>query len=193
MVDLDGCEVLERIALVAPSGRQDSTHLRSVGARLGVHAAKLPDARPPKTCHPDVVRTIYCFRPGEGPWRELVHHSGRVLQALTFAPTGAIVAAPTCGLPEEIGGVRNWDYRYTWVRDAAFTNYAFLRLGLTSEAEQFMAWLEQRAVEGARSDPLQTMYRIDGGHELPEEIGGDPAAQAGPVGRGVAGHRNVDA
>ena len=105
-----------------------------------------------------------------GRWREMVHRSALVLKLLTFAPTGATVAAPTCGLPEEIGGVRNWDYRYTWVRDAAFTNYAFLRLGLTSEAEQFMAWLEQRAVEGARGDPLQTMYRIDGGHELPEEV-----------------------
>ena len=105
-----------------------------------------------------------------GRWREMVHRSALVLKLLTFAPTGAIVAAPTCGLPEEIGGMRNWDYRYTWVRDAAFTNYAFLRLGLTSEAEQFMAWLEQRAVEGARGNPLQTMYRIDGGHELPEEV-----------------------
>ena len=105
-----------------------------------------------------------------GRWREIVHRSALVLKLLTFAPTGAIVAAPTCGLPEEIGGVRNWDYRYTWVRDAAFTIYAFLRLGLTSEAEQFMGWLEQRALEGARGGPLQTMYRIDGGHDLPEEI-----------------------
>ena len=109
-----------------------------------------------------------CNYPGR--WREMVHRSALALKLLTFAPSGAIVAAPTCGLPEEVGGVRNWDYRYTWVRDAAFTIKSFLRLGLTSEAEQFMAWLEQRAVEGARGSPLQIMYRIDGRHELPEEV-----------------------
>ena len=103
----------------------------------------------------------------KGRWREMVNRSALILKLLTFEPTGAIVAAPTCSLPEGIGGVRNWDYRYTWIRDAAFTIYAFLRIGFTEEASNFMAWTLQRSQEDD-SGELQIMYGIDGRHELPE-------------------------
>ena len=106
-----------------------------------------------------------------GRWREVVQRSALALKLLTFEPTGAIVAAPTTSLPEGIGGVRNWDYRYTWIRDAAFTLYAFLRIGFTEEATRFMDWLEARWREGESScaGPLQLMYGVDGRSDLAEE------------------------
>ncbi len=104
-----------------------------------------------------------------GRWREVVHRSALCLKLLTFEPTGAIVAAPTCSLPEDLGGERNWDYRYTWIRDAAFTLYGLLRIGFTDEAARFMHWLEARCHELGPDGSLQIMYGLDGRRKLTEE------------------------
>jgi len=105
----------------------------------------------------------------DGPWRDLVHHSGRVLQALTFQPSGAIVAAATTSLPEEAGGERNWDYRYAWVRDASFTMEALWVAACPDEVGNFFAFMTTAAAAAVGPDqPLQIMFGVGGEHDLTE-------------------------
>ncbi|MER7204412.1 glucoamylase [Streptomyces sp. CB01635] len=108
-----------------------------------------------------------------GRWQQTVHRSAITLKLLTYAPTGAPVAAATAGLPEQLGGERNWDYRYTWVRDASLSLHALFGLGFTEEAHAFRRWLAGRLLEGpdrtVTGEPLQIMYRIDGDPHLAEE------------------------
>ncbi|MBV2355539.1 glycoside hydrolase family 15 protein [Streptomyces sp. J2-1] len=106
-----------------------------------------------------------------GRWQDMVNRSAITLKVLTYAPSGAPVAALTTGLPEQIGGERNWDYRYTWVRDASLSVRALVELGFESEAYAFRRWLRDRVEAGgtATGDPLQIMYRVDGDPRLTEE------------------------
>ncbi len=103
-----------------------------------------------------------------GRWREMVNRSALMLKLLISREHGSLIAAPTFSLPEEIGGVRNWDYRFTWLRDAAFTLYALIRLGFVDETEAFIEWLKGRLGDDAERGPLQVMYGIDGRRKLDE-------------------------
>jgi GH15 family glucan-1,4-alpha-glucosidase len=104
-----------------------------------------------------------------GRWHDMINRSALTLKLMTSQKHGSIIAAPTFGLPEHIGGVRNWDYRYTWIRDSSFALYALLRLGFTDEARNFMRWLVARCEEPNPDGSLQIMYGIDGRHKLTEE------------------------
>jgi GH15 family glucan-1,4-alpha-glucosidase len=133
-----------------------------------------------------------------GRWRESLERSAITLKLMTYAPTGGLVAAPTMGLPEQVGGERNWDYRYTWVRDASFSVYALLGMGFREEAAAFSMWLRDRVAERAGSDtgPLNIMYRVDGSSDLKEEAlehwEGYRGSHPVRLGNGAAGQLQLD-
>jgi GH15 family glucan-1,4-alpha-glucosidase len=165
---LDGRGVLAEFTL--QEGESAVFVLRALSSRTDCHPSlSEPEADALFKVTVDFWRRWLAQCTYRGRWREMVHRSALVLKLLTYEPTGAIVAAPTCSLPETLGGERNWDYRYTWLRDASFTLYALLRIGFTEEAARFMNWLEARCHELKPDDSLQIMYGIDGRHMLAEE------------------------
>ncbi|HEX5724014.1 MAG TPA: glycoside hydrolase family 15 protein [Longimicrobiaceae bacterium] len=131
-----------------------------------------------------------------GRWRDEVNRSALVLKLLVSEEHGSLVAAPTFGLPEAPGGVRNWDYRYTWIRDAAFTLYALIRLGMTEETGRFIRWIAERCAEPHGGAPLQPLYGLDGRHDVPElELAhweGYAGSRPVRIGNGAAGQLQLD-
>ena len=148
----------------------------------------------------ELAHTLHCWRKWiasctyQGAYAELVERSALTLKMMTYAPTGAIVAAPTTSLPEEMGGVRNWDYRFTWLRDATFTLYAFNVLGFTEEARAFTHWL--RRLSYANGEDLQIMYGIRGERDLTEteltHLSGYGNSSPVRVGNGAATQKQMD-
>lgn len=131
-----------------------------------------------------------------GRWREKLRRSGLTLKMLIFEETGAVVAAPTFSLPEYIGGGRNWDYRFTWIRDSSFTIYALIRLGFKREATRFVNFILDRLKDRNNDGSLQILYTIHGGKEAPEEVldhlAGHKGSRPVRIGNGAVDHIQLD-
>ncbi|RDW77920.1 hypothetical protein BP5796_05772 [Coleophoma crateriformis] len=133
----------------------------------------------------------------KGRWREVVSRSLLILKLLTYEPTGAIVAAPTFSIPEDVGGVRNWDYRFCWVRDSSFTIYILLRMGFTEEADAYMGFISERFRKSRdASGALPIMFTIRGETEIPEfelnHLAGYKDSKPVRIGNGAAFHQQFD-
>src|SRR5215210_6338114 len=210
---------LHRADMPGRSLREQGTSLERVGDGLriiktlqegGVAGVMMEsEGGPPRAVHPqellDLFNDTVRFWRGwlgrstyNGRWKEQVARSAMTLKLMTYAPTGGLVAAPTAALPEQVGGERNWDYRYTWIRDASFSVYALLRLGYADEAAAFGGWLRDRIREqaGEASGPLKIMYRVDGSSDLKEDVldhwGGYRGSAPVRIGNGAAEQLQLD-
>ncbi|MEU3460766.1 glycoside hydrolase family 15 protein [Streptomyces sp. NPDC006733] len=171
------------VALAVDNGDAVATFTLDSGTLAACVLTTLPAGAPhPQPLSEDELRRTFARTRGfwhdwtarcryRGRWQQIVNRSAITLKLLTYAPTGALIAAATTGLPEQIGGERNWDYRFTWVRDASLSVSALVKLGYTEEADAFRRWLGDRVRAGrtAPGEPLQIMYRIDGDPHLTEE------------------------
>ncbi len=182
--------------------REGERLLFVVGMGRSAQAARklVEEELPRRNFDAELACTLHCWRKWiagctyQGPYAEMVERSALTLKMMTYAPTGAIVAAPTTSLPEELGGLRNWDYRFTWLRDATFTLYAFNVLGFTEEARAFTHWL--RLLSYANGEDLQIMYGIRGERDLAEQelthLSGYCDSTPVRVGNGAALQKQMD-